>query len=45
MVQTTNLASLYEQDYPAWLDLTLAQLKQQDFSAIDWGNLIEIKLT
>ena len=41
MVQTTNLASLYEQDYPAWLDLTLAQLKQQDFSAIDWGNLIE----
>lgn len=41
MAQVTTLTSLYERDYPAWLDLTLAQLKQQDFSGIDWANLIE----
>jgi len=41
MAQTINPPSLYENDYPAWLDLTLAQLKQQDFAAIDWSNLIE----
>ncbi|MFN5513711.1 MAG: DUF29 domain-containing protein [Cyanobacteriota bacterium] len=41
MVQITPLASLYEQDYPAWLDLTLTQLKEQDFGVIDWSNLIE----
>lgn len=33
--------SLYEQDYVAWLDLTLNQLKQQDFNGLDWKNLIE----
>ena len=32
---------LYEQDYVAWLHLTLTQLKQQDFSNLDWVNLIE----
>ncbi len=41
MTQTTSLSSLYEQDYSAWLDLTLAQLKQRNFSDIDWKNLIE----
>ena len=41
MAQATSLTSLYEQDYPAWLDLTLTQLKQQEFSVIDWANLIE----
>jgi hypothetical protein len=37
----TPLPLLYEQDYVAWLDLTLTKLKQQDFSDLDWGNLIE----
>ena len=41
MAQKTTPPSLYEQDYSAWLDLTLAQLKQQDFAGLDWGNLIE----
>jgi len=41
MVHTTTLPPLYEQDYVAWLDLTLTQLKQQDFSSLDWQNLIE----
>ncbi len=41
MTQTTSLSPLYEQDYTAWLDLTLAQLKQRSFSDIDWKNLIE----
>ena len=37
----TTLPSLYEQDYVAWLDLTLTQLKQQNLSSLDWKNLIE----
>jgi len=37
----TQIETLYEQDYVAWLDLTLNQLKQQDFSGLDWENLIE----
>lgn len=41
MAQTTILPSLYEEDYPAWLDLTLKQLKAQDLGSLDWGNLIE----
>lgn len=41
MAQTTDPTLLYEQDYTAWLDLTLIQLKQQDFGGLDWGNLIE----
>ena len=41
MAQTTTLPSLYEQDYVAWLDLTLTQLKQQNLSSLDWKNLIE----
>ena len=41
MAQTTYPLSLYEEDYTAWLDLTLAQLKQQKLSDLDWANLIE----
>jgi hypothetical protein len=41
MAQITTLPSLYEQDYVAWLDLTLTQLKQQNLSSLDWKNLIE----
>jgi hypothetical protein len=41
MTQITSLPSLYEEDYTAWLDLTLTQLKQQNLSDLDWTNLIE----
>jgi len=41
MAQTTSSPSLYEEDYTAWLDLILTQLKQQNLANIDWTNLIE----
>jgi hypothetical protein len=34
IVQITIPPSLYEKDYSAWLDLTLAQLKNRDFGAL-----------
>jgi hypothetical protein len=33
--------SLYSQDYVAWVEQTVAQLKAQDFGQVDWENLIE----
>jgi hypothetical protein len=33
--------TLYEQDYCLWLSQTIAHLKAQQFSEIDWDNLIE----
>lgn len=37
----TNRNSLYETDYLRWIETTLAQLQMQDYSNIDWENLIE----
>ncbi len=36
-----NCNSLYETDYLRWIETTLAQLQMQDYSNIDWENLIE----
>lgn len=33
--------SLYEADYVKWIETTVEQLKQQNYSAIDWENLID----
>ncbi|NEQ27082.1 MAG: DUF29 domain-containing protein [Microcoleus sp. SIO2G3] len=33
--------NLYEADYLKWIDTTIDQLKQQNYEAIDWENLIE----
>jgi hypothetical protein len=33
--------TLYEQDYCLWLSQTIAHLRSQHFSEIDWENLIE----
>lgn len=41
MVISTKPISLYEQDFPLWLDVTLEQLQAQDLENIDWPNLIE----
>jgi len=32
---------LYETDYLKWIETTIAQLKQQNYGAIDWENLID----
>lgn len=34
-------ASLYSQDFVAWVEQTVAQLRSQDFDNIDWENVIE----
>jgi hypothetical protein len=33
--------SLYETDYLKWIDNTVEKLRLQDFSSVDWENLIE----
>jgi hypothetical protein len=36
-----NRQSLYETDYQKWIDTTIEKLRLQDYSNIDWENLIE----
>lgn len=36
-----DVVSLYETDYQLWVEQTLLQLKNRDFSRLDLGNLIE----
>lgn len=33
--------TLYDRDYFAWIEATLYHLQQQDYSSVDWTNLIE----
>lgn len=33
--------TLYDDDYVAWLDITLEQLKKHDLDHLDWQNLTE----
>lgn len=37
----TDFQTLYEIDYLQWIETTLAKLRCQDYSSVDWGNLIE----
>ena len=37
----TTTPNLYAQDYVAWVEQTVAQLRSQDYSHVDWDNLIE----
>ena len=32
---------LYDQDYLQWLETTVSQLQSQDYTHVDWDNLIE----
>ncbi len=42
LMQTNRGNSLiYEQDYAEWLEITLAQLENNDLENIDWKHLIE----
>lgn len=36
-----NRHSLYETDYLQWIETTVEKLREQDYSNIDWENLIE----
>lgn len=36
-----NQKNLYETDYLRWIETTAEKLRKQDYSAIDWENLIE----
>jgi hypothetical protein len=36
-----NRQSLYQTDYQKWIDTTIEKLRLQDYSNIDWENLIE----
>jgi hypothetical protein len=36
-----NSPTLYDQDYASWLEKTIEQLKQKNFSVLDLENLIE----
>jgi len=33
--------SLYETDFVRWVETTVAQLRAQNYSRVDWANLIE----
>lgn len=37
----TQSQSLYETDYLQWIEATIVQMKQHNYGAIDWENLIE----
>lgn len=41
MVSIPSTISLYEDDYVAWLDTTLDQLKSHDIEQLDWKHLAE----
>ena len=43
-VTTTNdlqIKKLYERDFYRWLNLTTKQIKERNFEAVDWENLLE----
>ncbi|WP_413171160.1 DUF29 domain-containing protein [Anabaena azotica] len=41
MISKLLSQTLYEQDYPQWLETTLQQLQARDIENLDWENLIE----
>ncbi len=36
-----NIKKLYEQDFNLWLETTVKQISTEDFSSVDWENLLE----
>jgi hypothetical protein len=36
-----NRQSLYEADYLKWIETTVEKLRVEDYSSVDWENLIE----
>jgi len=37
----SNIKQLYDRDYLAWLEETIAQLRSHNYNDVDWDNLIE----
>jgi len=37
----TSHKSLYETDFVQWVEVTIKQLRSQNYTAVDWANLIE----
>ena len=33
--------TLYQRDYLQWIETTVEKLRNQDYTSVDWGNLIE----
>lgn len=40
-LSASKTQSLYEADYFAWIETNLQRLKEQNYSSVDWENLIE----
>jgi hypothetical protein len=38
---SANQKNLYEADYLQWIETTVEKLRQRDYAAVDWENLIE----
>ena len=36
-----TILNLYDRDYQLWLEKTINQLRQGDFQAVDWQNVLE----
>lgn len=41
MTLELQTASLYDRDFAEWLAVTVKQLRAEDYSSVDWANLIE----
>ncbi|MEG3440147.1 DUF29 domain-containing protein [Pannus brasiliensis CCIBt3594] len=37
----TARLSLYDRDFPLWIEATVRQLRERDFDSVDWENVIE----
>lgn len=37
----TSHKSLYETDFVQWIEVTIKQLRSQNYTAVDWTNLLE----
>ena len=40
-MMTQSTSDLYDKDFVRWVEVTVARLKDGDFSQIDWENLLE----
>ena len=39
--QSPLTTSLYDRDYALWLEMTIEQLRQQNFDQVDWKNVLD----
>ena len=41
LAQSSPPTSLYDRDYALWLEMTIEQLRQQNFDQVDWENVLD----